>query len=295
MKHWVFWVSKRRGKRPLVLWSEVPMGSCSQLQLSSSSAVHGHRWQRWFWSELANFVVHDWLSQLRFAGELKMLKLDDEKPRPPQINWDDPKSGAPLGGTKLHFQCRELPDGSVFAQVVGQDGRVDDSLLCRFAQWRHFSLQQGLLHSGSSLGPGRHFYSFDVGEAKDMLSSSIIHDFSYLFISNVLFFFLDVLIGDEPWLEASPQSKEQQPFPWSPLSSLPGARDALGGVSQTTVLGPLVTPPESVSQEDLTNALAAQMQIRHPSRASGCFLNRIFLLTFWYQISLINNRVCWHF
>ena len=38
-----------------------------------------------------------------------------------------------------------------------------------------------------------------------------------------------------------------------------GATDQLGGTASTTVLGPLVEIPSDVSQEDLTNALAAQM------------------------------------
>lgn len=67
---------------------------------------------------MANFVVH--LAQLTVpvdefdspALELMLKRKVDEKPRPPQINWDDPTSGAPLGGTKVHAtDCREVPDG----------------------------------------------------------------------------------------------------------------------------------------------------------------------------------------
>lgn len=44
------------------------------------------------------------------------------------------------------------------------------------------------------------------------------------------------------------------------------ARDASGGVAETTVLGPVVTPPADVSQEDLTNALAESQNSGDPSQ-----------------------------
>lgn len=44
------------------------------------------------------------------------------------------------------------------------------------------------------------------------------------------------------------------------------AKDASGAVAETTVLGPVVTPPADVSQEDLTNALAESQTSGDPSQ-----------------------------